>query len=468
MIEPRRAAAGALEQLRQRREHARRVAAAGRRLADGEADLALRHREPRDRVDQQQHVAALVAERLGDRHRRLGALDARERGLVGGRDARARSASAPRGRGRGRRTRAPRGRARRRGRSRSRPPRCCGRSCRAASTCRRRSRRRCRGAGRDRTGRARRARGRRAAGAGRSACAAAARAASRRAGGAPRSGRRRRAARRRRSGCRGRPARGPARRRRPAPAARGPAPTTGSPGRMPVSSPSGISIVRPSRKPTTSAITRSRRSLPIRHSSPTSASGPVDSTTEPDHLGDAAHRAVRVGAAAGARRTARATWRSGQSSRVLAEHGCPEPSSWEPIVASTSPPGVRTITPPRCDAPVADQLEVLERPDLRLRARPRRPRSAPGRRGCRRRSARSRTKALRSAPRSTSVTRSGFGVERRPARSSPRRLDREAHHRRLGLREQPRAGVRRPRARRSRRTAAGRRSRARPAPVPSS
>ncbi len=78
--------AGALEQLRQQREHARRVAARGGRLADRQADLALGHREARDRVHHQHHVAALVAEVLGDRGRGEGGLDAHERGLVGRRD----------------------------------------------------------------------------------------------------------------------------------------------------------------------------------------------------------------------------------------------------------------------------------------------------------------------------------------------------------------------------------------------
>ncbi len=83
---PRCGRAGALEQLRQQREHARRVAARGGRLADRQADLALRHGEARDRVHHQHHVGALVAEVLRDRGRRERGLDAHERGLVGGRD----------------------------------------------------------------------------------------------------------------------------------------------------------------------------------------------------------------------------------------------------------------------------------------------------------------------------------------------------------------------------------------------
>ena len=63
----------------------RRVAARGGRLADRQADLALGHREARDRVHHQHHVAALVAEVLRDRGRRERGLQAHERGLVGGR-----------------------------------------------------------------------------------------------------------------------------------------------------------------------------------------------------------------------------------------------------------------------------------------------------------------------------------------------------------------------------------------------
>ena len=59
--------AGALEQARQQREHRRRIALRGRRLAGGEPDLALRHREARDRVHHQQDVLPLLAEVLGDR-----------------------------------------------------------------------------------------------------------------------------------------------------------------------------------------------------------------------------------------------------------------------------------------------------------------------------------------------------------------------------------------------------------------
>ena len=78
--------AGALEQARQRGEHRRRIALRRRRLADGEADLAPRHRDARDRVDHQQHFLALIAEILGDRRRDERAARAHERRLVAGRD----------------------------------------------------------------------------------------------------------------------------------------------------------------------------------------------------------------------------------------------------------------------------------------------------------------------------------------------------------------------------------------------
>ena len=70
--------ARALEKARQRGEHARRIAAAHGRLARREPDLALRAREPRDRVDEQEHARALVAEVLGVRGRHLRGANALE------------------------------------------------------------------------------------------------------------------------------------------------------------------------------------------------------------------------------------------------------------------------------------------------------------------------------------------------------------------------------------------------------
>ena len=61
---------GPLEQPRQQREHAGRIALARGRLAGGQPDLALRARDARDRVEHEQHAPALVAEALGDRRSR--------------------------------------------------------------------------------------------------------------------------------------------------------------------------------------------------------------------------------------------------------------------------------------------------------------------------------------------------------------------------------------------------------------
>ena len=63
---PRGGGAGALEQPGQQAEHARRVAAGRRRLAGGQADLALGHRHPGEAVHHQHDVLAGVAEPLGD------------------------------------------------------------------------------------------------------------------------------------------------------------------------------------------------------------------------------------------------------------------------------------------------------------------------------------------------------------------------------------------------------------------
>ena len=77
------AVAAALDELRQLGEAARRIALGRRRLADRERDLALRHRVARQRIHQQQHVLAAVAEVLGDHGRVVGALHAHQRRRVG-------------------------------------------------------------------------------------------------------------------------------------------------------------------------------------------------------------------------------------------------------------------------------------------------------------------------------------------------------------------------------------------------
>ncbi len=75
--------ADALHELRQRGEHTRRIASARRRLAGGQADLALGPRKARHRVHQEQHALALVAEVFGDRRRHVRGLSAFHRRLVG-------------------------------------------------------------------------------------------------------------------------------------------------------------------------------------------------------------------------------------------------------------------------------------------------------------------------------------------------------------------------------------------------
>ena len=85
MIEPAAAiaVAGALDQLRQPREHRGRISLGRRRLADGERDLALRLGEPGQRVEQQQYLHAAVAEILRDGGRQPRAVQAHERRIVG-------------------------------------------------------------------------------------------------------------------------------------------------------------------------------------------------------------------------------------------------------------------------------------------------------------------------------------------------------------------------------------------------
>ena len=75
--------AGPFEQAWQEREDGRRIAAQSRRLPCPEPDLALCHRQPRDRVHHEQHVLAFVAERLGNGRGDLGGLQSEQSRLVG-------------------------------------------------------------------------------------------------------------------------------------------------------------------------------------------------------------------------------------------------------------------------------------------------------------------------------------------------------------------------------------------------
>uniref|UniRef100_A0A6V1RAB4 Uncharacterized protein n=1 Tax=Heterosigma akashiwo TaxID=2829 RepID=A0A6V1RAB4_HETAK len=77
------AVAAAFDQLRQLGEAAGWVALGGRRLADGQRDLALRHRVAGQAVHQQQHMPPLVAEVFGDGGRVMRALQAHQRRRVG-------------------------------------------------------------------------------------------------------------------------------------------------------------------------------------------------------------------------------------------------------------------------------------------------------------------------------------------------------------------------------------------------
>ena len=79
------AVAAALHQLGQLRKARWRVALGGRRLANRQGDLALGHGIARQRIHEQQHMLALVAEMLGHRRGVGRALHAQQRRCVGGR-----------------------------------------------------------------------------------------------------------------------------------------------------------------------------------------------------------------------------------------------------------------------------------------------------------------------------------------------------------------------------------------------
>ena len=73
-----------LQHLRQQIEYRRRVAFLAGRLAGGQADLALRHRQACDRIHDQQNVGALVAEVFGHRQRHKAGAHAQRRGPLRG------------------------------------------------------------------------------------------------------------------------------------------------------------------------------------------------------------------------------------------------------------------------------------------------------------------------------------------------------------------------------------------------
>ena len=81
-MEPRCEIARAFADLRQQVEDRRRVALLAGRLTGGQADLALRHGQPRNGIHHQQHVRALIAKVFGDRQRDEAGADAQRRGPV--------------------------------------------------------------------------------------------------------------------------------------------------------------------------------------------------------------------------------------------------------------------------------------------------------------------------------------------------------------------------------------------------
>ena len=75
---------GALHQTRQQGKHRRRIAARGGRLAGGQPDFPLGHRDPGERVEQQEHALAMVAKVLGHCRGAHGGAHPHERRLVPG------------------------------------------------------------------------------------------------------------------------------------------------------------------------------------------------------------------------------------------------------------------------------------------------------------------------------------------------------------------------------------------------
>ena len=85
VIEPFWKIPGALEDLRQQIEDARRVALLAGRLARRQADLALRHGQPRHRIHHQQHALSLIAKIFRHRQRHERRANPQRRGHVGSR-----------------------------------------------------------------------------------------------------------------------------------------------------------------------------------------------------------------------------------------------------------------------------------------------------------------------------------------------------------------------------------------------
>ena len=83
-MEPCLEVAGALQNSGQQVEDGRRIAFLAGRFAGGQADFALRHGEAGNRIHNQQHFGALVAEVFGDGEGHEAGADAQGSGTVGG------------------------------------------------------------------------------------------------------------------------------------------------------------------------------------------------------------------------------------------------------------------------------------------------------------------------------------------------------------------------------------------------
>ena len=168
--------------------------------------------------------------------------------------------------------------------------------------------------------------------------------------------------------------------------------STRVPGPMPCSSPSGISSVRPSLKPTTSADTAARlRSVPTRHTSPTSACTPVASMISPIRLltkpwrrARSASRmasVARPSSAPGGAGGTESLMRPPRRSQALCSTTSRARSNCVCTLASTSPSAVRTIALPTPDALVGLHVAELDAAPLRRQLADRRSAPPPGRRG---------------------------------------------------------------------------------------
>ena len=182
-----------------------------------------------------------------------------------------------------------------------------------------------------------------------------------------------RADRSRRAGCRGRRSRGRGAARRPPRGTGFRSDATLVPGPMPCSSPSGMSSVRPPRKPTTSVATGGRsRPSPTMHTSPISTCTPVASMispirSRPGRRG-ATGRPPRAARIARARRAGRAEPQSssvGSRSSAAATISRAR-ASWVSMPASMSPASVRAIGPAAGHAAVGLHAEMLDPAELGL------------------------------------------------------------------------------------------------------